>query len=77
MPIPKIYKPEEARKLLHIGRNRFYELLQRGELHAIRNGRNYLIPESCLLNVQTVDFRPQLCLKPNGFIIIILSEQSA
>ncbi len=48
MPIPKIYRPEEARKLLHMGRNRFYELLQSGELKSIRNGRNYLIPEPCL-----------------------------
>ena len=48
MPIPKIYKPEEARKLLQMGRNRFYDLLHSGELKSIRNGRNYLIPESCL-----------------------------
>ena len=48
MPIPTIYTPEQARKLLHMGRNRFYELLRTGDLKSIRNGRNYLIPESCI-----------------------------
>lgn len=48
MPIPRIYTPEEARRVLHIGRNRIYELLRSGLLKSIRNGRNYLIPESCL-----------------------------
>lgn len=48
MPTPKILKAEEARQILRIGRNRFYELLKSGQLKAIRNGRNYLIPESCL-----------------------------
>ena len=48
MPIQKIYTPEEARKLLHMGRTRFYDILRSGMLKYIRNGRNYLIPESCL-----------------------------
>ena len=48
MPIPRVYTPEEARKTLRIGRNRIYELLRSGLLKSIRNGRNYLIPESCL-----------------------------
>ena len=56
MPIPKIYKPEEARKLLQMGRNRFYELLHSGELKSIRNGRNYLIPEPCLMLFDSARF---------------------
>ena len=59
MPIPKIYTPEEARKLLHIGRNRIYELLQSGELKSLRNGRNFLIPETCL----TAFIEAETCVK--------------
>ena len=49
MPIPKIYKPEEARQLMNIGRSQFYELLRQGRIRSIRNGRRYLIPESSIL----------------------------
>ena len=48
MPPPMMYTPEEARKLLRIGRSRFYELLRQGPIKSIRNGRRYLIPELCL-----------------------------
>ena len=48
MSLPKIYTPEEARTRLQIGRTKFYELLRDGRIKAIRNGRNFLIPESSL-----------------------------
>ncbi len=48
MPPPMMYTPEEARKLLRIGRSRFYELLRQGQIKSVRNGRRYLIPEACL-----------------------------
>ena len=48
--IPKVYTPDEARKLLKIGRTRFFELLHQGKIKSLRNGRRYLIPESCLLD---------------------------
>ena len=49
MSLPKIYTPEQARAKLGIGRTRFYELLRNGQIRAIRNGRNFLIPESSLM----------------------------
>ena len=48
MSLPRIYTPEQARQKLGIGRTRFYELLRNGQIRAIRNGRNFLIPESSL-----------------------------
>ena len=48
MSLPRIYTPEEARAKLGIGRTRFYELLRDGRIKAIRNGRNFLIPECSL-----------------------------
>ena len=48
MSLPKIYTPEQARAKLGIGRTRFYELLRNGQIRAIRNGRNFLVPESSL-----------------------------
>ena len=46
----KIYTPREAWKLLGIGRTRFYQLLKERRLKYFKNGRNYLIPESSLVN---------------------------
>ena len=52
----KVYTPDEARRILRIGRSRVYELLRSGELRSVKNGRRFLIPESCIneyLTVQT------------------------
>lgn len=46
----KIYTPREAWKLLGIGRTRFYKLLKERRIKYFKNGRNYLIPESSLVN---------------------------
>ena len=46
----KIYTPREAWKLLGIGRTRFYQLLKERRIKYFKNGRNYLIPESSLVN---------------------------
>ena len=48
MSRPKVYTPDQARRVLRIGRSRFYELLRQGKIGSIRNGRRFLIPEECL-----------------------------
>ncbi len=44
----KVYTPDEARRMLRIGRSRIYALLRAGKLKSVRNGRRFLIPEDCL-----------------------------
>jgi len=59
---PDVLLPEEAMKVLSIGRNMIYKLLQTGQLRAIKIGRLYRIPkrylqdfiESCY-NVDGID----------------------
>lgn len=46
----KNYTPREAWKLLGIGRTRFYQLLKERRIKYFKNGRNYLIHESSLVN---------------------------
>lgn len=48
MSTPKVYTANEARRVLRIGRSRFYDLLRQGKIDSIRNGRRFLIPEECL-----------------------------
>lgn len=44
----KIYTPQEAWKLLKIGRTRFYQLLKDGKIGYYKNGSRYLIPQSAI-----------------------------
>ncbi len=55
-----VYTPLEAGKMLRIGKSKVYELLHKGEIKSIKNGRRFLIPEACLIeyiekHVSTVD----------------------
>ena len=45
---PDVLLPEEAMKVLMIGRNKIYELLKRNELKAIKIGKQYRIPKKSL-----------------------------
>ena len=38
--------PAQARSRIHLGRNRFYELVQRREIAVVMIGRKILVPES-------------------------------
>lgn len=42
---PDILTPEHVRVLLHIGKNKVYELLQSGEIKSVRIGQQYRIPK--------------------------------
>jgi len=44
--ITVLLTPAEARKLLRMGRNQFYDRIKRREITVIRRGRKYLVPES-------------------------------
>ncbi len=44
----KVYIPQEAWKLLKIGRTRFYQLLKGGKIGYYKNGNRYLIPQSAI-----------------------------
>ncbi len=43
-----VYSPEEARRLLNLGRSTIYEALRAGTIPSIRVGRKYLIPVDML-----------------------------
>ena len=45
---PDVLLPEEAMKVLAIGRNMIYKLLQSGKLRAIKIGKLYRIPKRYL-----------------------------
>lgn len=45
---PDVLMPEEAMKVLSIGRNMIYKLLQTGTLRAIKIGKLYRIPKRYL-----------------------------
>jgi len=45
---PDVLLPEEAMKVLCIGRNMIYKLLQSGKLRAIKIGKLYRIPKRYL-----------------------------
>ena len=43
------FKPKEAFELCGLGTTKGYEALQTKQLRSIRNGRNYIIPRSAIL----------------------------
>lgn len=43
---PDVLKVEELMQMLHIGRNRVYELLSTNAIRNIRIGRRYIIPKT-------------------------------
>ena len=45
---PDVLTPEEAMKVLYIGRNKIYELLQSGVIKALKIGKLYRIPKKYL-----------------------------
>lgn len=45
-----IYTPEEACRLLKIGRTKFYQILHNGTIEFYKNGNRYLIPENSLIS---------------------------
>ena len=47
--IPLMLTVGDARKLLHIGRNRMYEMVHAGRIQYIRNGKRILIPRNAVI----------------------------
>ena len=45
---PDVLTPEEAAKVLRIGRNAAYEAIQRGDIPSVRIGRRILVPKVAL-----------------------------
>ena len=43
---PDVVKVEELMQMLHIGRNRVYELLSTNAIRSIKLGRRYIIPKT-------------------------------
>lgn len=46
---PDVLTPEEAMKVLCIGRNNIYKLLQSGSLKSLKIGKQYRIPKKYIL----------------------------
>lgn len=44
----KVYTPQEAWKLLKIGRTKFYQLLKGGKISYYKNGNRYLLTQSAI-----------------------------
>ncbi|WP_304507193.1 helix-turn-helix domain-containing protein [Anaerotignum sp.] len=40
----------DLQNLLHIGRNKAYELLRNNEIRSIKIGRDYKIPKRCIID---------------------------
>ncbi|MBM6885900.1 helix-turn-helix domain-containing protein [Pseudoflavonifractor phocaeensis] len=51
--IPLILTVGEAGKLLHIGRNRMYEMVHSGRIRHIQNGKRILIPRNAVIDFLT------------------------
>ena len=47
---PDVLTPEEAMKVLVVGRNKIYQLLQTGALKSLKLGKLYRIPKKYLLD---------------------------
>ena len=47
-PFKLAYSPEEAAKLLPIGKKKVLELLQSGELRSFKAGRQHVIPHTSI-----------------------------
>ena len=47
--IPLMLTVGDAGKLLHIGRNRMYEMVHAGRIQYIRNGKRSLIPRNAVI----------------------------
>ena len=44
----QIFTPTEVNKILRLGMNKVYDLLNEGKIKSIREGRKYLIPSSAI-----------------------------
>ena len=51
--IPLMLTVEEAGKLLHIGRNRMYDMVHDGRILHIKNGKRILIPRNAVVDFLT------------------------
>lgn len=46
---PDVVSVEQLCEMLHIGKNMAYQLLQRGDIRAVRVGRKYRVPKTCVV----------------------------
>lgn len=47
---PDVVTPEDIQNMLHIGRNRVYELLKTNTIKSIKVGKKYIIPKKSVIN---------------------------
>lgn len=47
---PDVVTPEDVQNMLHIGRNRVYELLKTNTIKSIKVGKKYIIPKKSVIN---------------------------
>lgn len=45
---PDVLTPEQAKKILEVGKNKIYELLKNGKINNLRIGNQYRIPQKYL-----------------------------
>lgn len=46
---PEVLTPQEAGKLLRLGKNKTYDLIKSGLLHSIKWGGKIIVPKVCLI----------------------------
>lgn len=47
---PDVVTPTDVQNMLHIGRNRVYELLKTNTIKSIKVGKKYIIPKKSVIN---------------------------
>lgn len=50
---PDVVSIDDLKKMLHIGRNTAYKLLNENKIKAIRIGKKYIIPKSSVISFLT------------------------
>lgn len=48
VPVPQLYRVDDARRVLSISRTVIYELIRSGRLRSVKQGRTRLIPASAI-----------------------------
>lgn len=51
---PDVLSINDVMDILHLGRNKVYELLKQGALKSIRVGRKYIIPKKSMVDFLSV-----------------------
>lgn len=58
---PEVLTPQEAGKLLRLGKNKTYDLIKSGLLHSIKVGGKIIVPKVCVVEFLCNENNYQMC----------------